>query len=247
MEPRRVDFRLSATVFGLLFAIAVPSSGQQDRPALNHLKQVAGSECDRLRTASIADLNTEEEWLLSLVRDSDARTKENAEEYIRMAYGSRRPGETVTKEILEAKMEEVQDGILELQLLDIFGDIVRVCIKEQRLVLQKERRLRGKYLAHCTAPQHSIPESMGDIDLELFSDNTIKVTVTEQTERVQIFGKMYGTGDFFAGSKEGQVAMIHLDGKFQTFDPLTASGEIFWSREFEGYGRVQCKGRWRSQ
>ena len=35
--------------------------------------------------------------------------------------------------------------------------------------------------------------------------------------------------------------------KFQTFDPLTASGEILWSREFEGYGRVQCKGRWRSQ
>jgi hypothetical protein len=161
-----------------------------------------------------------------------------------MAYGPRAKEETVTKEQLAKKRTEVTDGIMEMELLELFGEMVRECIKNQRRVLQTQRRLGGEYLAHCTGPRHSFPPVKGRLDLELFSDNTIKVTLSENEGTTQIFGKMYRTGDFSASSKEGQAVMLQVDGKFQTFDPLTGSGEVYSSREFEIYGRVECRGRW---
>ena len=244
MRARRIGYLLLVVTFGVVLAVASPAFGQFEPIKRNPLTEAANKECEAIRTASIDDLNKEEEWLSSLVRDAEARTKQGAADYIQMAYGSRPPGKTVTKEQLAIKMTEVTDGIMELELLELFGEVVRECINNQRRVLQTQRRLSGEYLAHCTGPRHSFPPAKGRLDLELFSDNTIKVTLSENEDVTQIFGKMYRTGDFSASSKEGQAVMVQVDGKFQTFDPLTGSGQVYSSREFEGYGRVECRGRW---
>jgi hypothetical protein len=237
---------------GAAIAVSSPCFGQFRTYVPNPLVEAVNKECEIVKTASLDELKTELDWLTSLVYDAQMKAKRSSRHAIDMALRYRRGSpyeDQKYKEPSEKAFAEYKDRMFELNALECFSELVQACLEEQARLLQKERRIEGKWFAHCEDPGGILPDGAGNIDLEILPDNSIRGTVYEPgvTIKFEVFGRMRASGDFDAATVEGQQPIVRVEGQFASFDPLTASGTLWFGRYIPGYANVQCTGRWRAR
>ena len=275
MKPCRVGRVTLVAAFGLLLAVAATSSAQQvnkqgsqegmpqhaksgfgygtvSQQLIDQLNEAVTRECAVVRTATFDDLRLEDEWLTALVNDAEAKARSSAKRHFEIAFRHRRgsPSEKPElKEDYERTWAEFEDDFFEVDAIEYFSESVGVCIEKQVRLLQGERRVRGTWTVICEDPGRILPDGTGHIDLELLTDNSIRGTVYQTGEpvRIEVYGRMRSSGIFSASTMEGQQPIVQVDGEFKSFDPLTASGSIWFGREVVGYAKLQCHGKWKSQ